>query len=300
MAADRSQLHDVIGDKPADLLSGPRGGKADDLKLIWGVGPKLEKMLNGAGIYHFEQMAKWTDRELAWVDSQLGDFAGRAVRDKWIEQAQKLSAGWRPSKEAGVSGNNKLPADVKRLKGSKPSLQGAAVVALVEIARYHSGHQYFQGPPRPMPDLKLIALDADDLNVISAHLQDAVVRVADMKYLPREKRFAAVVNRFDWDKALSGARRKGGERRRAGLRFERVLGAKIHGIDPKDSRATLALLAITFEKRADPDAADGHVTLTFSGGAAIRLEVECLEAEMKDLGAARAAKRTPDHPDSKS
>jgi hypothetical protein len=177
--------------------------------------------------------------------------------------------------------------------------QAAGHVALVPMARYHSGDQFSQGPPRPMPDLKLIALDADDLNVISAHLQDAVVRVGDMKYLPREKRFAAVVNRFDWDKALSGGagvRQRGNERRRTGLRFERVLAAKIYGADLKDSRATLALLAITFEKRADPGAADGHVTLTFSGGAAIRLDVECLEAEMKDLGAAWAAKRTPDHP----
>ena len=90
-----------IGDKPKDILTGPRGGKADDLKLIWGVGPKLEAMLNTAGFYHFDQIAKWTDREIEWVDTQLGDFAGRAVRDKWVEQCKKLATGWRPASDVG-------------------------------------------------------------------------------------------------------------------------------------------------------------------------------------------------------
>ena len=90
-----------IGDKPKDLLTAARGGKADDLKLIWGVGPKLEQTLNKAGIYHFSQIASWTDREIEWVDSQMGDFAGRAVRDKWIEQCKKLVSGWRPSSDVG-------------------------------------------------------------------------------------------------------------------------------------------------------------------------------------------------------
>ncbi len=161
-----------------------------------------------------------------------------------------------------------------------------------------------------MPDLKLIALDADDLRVISAHLQDAVVRVADMTYLPGEKRFAAIANRFDWDKALSRPQstakasklrrgETGLERRRTGLRFERVLAAKVNGIDLKDGRASLALLAVTFEPVADPDAPGGDVTLTFSGGAAIRLTVECLEFEMTDLGAAWSTKLAPAHPDDK-
>jgi predicted flap endonuclease-1-like 5' DNA nuclease len=90
-----------IGDKPKDILTSARGGKADDLKLIWGVGPKLEVMLNKAGFYHFDQIAKWTDREIEWVDTQLGDFAGRAVRDKWVEQCKKLATGWRPTSEVG-------------------------------------------------------------------------------------------------------------------------------------------------------------------------------------------------------
>jgi Protein of unknown function (DUF2948) len=158
-----------------------------------------------------------------------------------------------------------------------------------------------------MPDLKLIALDAEDLSVVSAHLQDAVFRVADMAYLPAEKRFAALANRFDWGKALSQAAKdakpsRGGagfERRRTGLRIERVLAAKVSGIDLKDRRATLALLAIGFTPSGNAESPDGDVTLTFSGGAAIRLNVECLEFEMKDLGAVWSAKKSPAHPDGK-
>ncbi len=154
-----------------------------------------------------------------------------------------------------------------------------------------------------MPDLKLIALDADDLAVLSAHLQDAVVRVVDLAYLPREKRFATIANRFDWEVALGpapGVNKKGASRylrRRTGLRFERVLSAKVQGVDLKDKKAVLSLLALTFTPKNASETPEGDVTLTFSGGAAIRLEVECLEAEMKDLGAAWAAKISPQHPE---
>lgn len=148
-----------------------------------------------------------------------------------------------------------------------------------------------------MSDLKLIALDTDDLSVISAHLQDAVIRVGDMAYLPQERRFAAVLNRFDWETAVmaSASPKPERERRRAGLRFERVLDAKVHGINLRDKTAALALLAIVFEPKETPEGVAGDVTLTFSGGAAIRLSVECVEAELKDLGAVWAAKHTPRH-----
>jgi hypothetical protein len=152
-----------------------------------------------------------------------------------------------------------------------------------------------------MPDLKLIAFDEDDLRVMSAHLQDAVVRVSDMAFLPRERRFAMMANRFDWVDALAPeqgrAARKRLKRRRTGLRFERVLGAKVQGIDLSDKRVTLALLTVSFTPSTTPEAPDGDVTLTFSGGAAIRLSVECLEAELKDLGAVWSAKRAPEHSD---
>ncbi|NMD06744.1 MAG: NADH-quinone oxidoreductase subunit NuoE, partial [Phyllobacteriaceae bacterium] len=73
-----------------ELLAKPRG-KADDLKLIWGVGPALEKLLNKIGVWHFDQVASWSAKELAWVDEKLEGFKGRAKRDEWIKQAKKLA-----------------------------------------------------------------------------------------------------------------------------------------------------------------------------------------------------------------
>ena len=82
--------------KPS-LLEEAREGIADDLKLIRGVGPKLEAMLHRMGVFHFDQVATWTEMNLRWVDQNLEGFKGRAGRDKWIEQAKKLATGWRPS-----------------------------------------------------------------------------------------------------------------------------------------------------------------------------------------------------------
>jgi hypothetical protein len=147
-----------------------------------------------------------------------------------------------------------------------------------------------------MPELKLIAFDADDLAVISAHLQDAVLKVGDIAYLPRQRRFAAVGNRFDWTDALVGPNGKADAytRRRTALRFERVLGAKVQGIDLARKEAVLELLAVAFDAGEAPQ---GSVTLHFAGGGAIRLEVECIEAELKDLGPVWSVASMPRHPD---
>ncbi|WP_112323232.1 NADH-quinone oxidoreductase subunit NuoE [Oceanibium sediminis] len=74
-------------------LEGPRDGKADDLKKISGVGPKLESVLHSMGYFHFDQIAAWTEAEIAWVDENLEGFKGRVTRDKWVEQANELAAG---------------------------------------------------------------------------------------------------------------------------------------------------------------------------------------------------------------
>lgn len=79
-------------------LSAPRGGKADDLKLIKGVGPKMEALLHKLGFYHFDQMAAWTAKDVAWVDENLEDFKGRATREDWVQQAKDLAAGKPPRK----------------------------------------------------------------------------------------------------------------------------------------------------------------------------------------------------------
>jgi NADH-quinone oxidoreductase subunit E len=88
-------------DGKPELLKKARGGKGDDLKLIWGVGPKLEQMLNTMGVWHFDQIASWSAKELAWVDERLEGFKGRAKRDEWVKQSKKLSSGWRPDNAVG-------------------------------------------------------------------------------------------------------------------------------------------------------------------------------------------------------
>jgi hypothetical protein len=143
-----------------------------------------------------------------------------------------------------------------------------------------------------MNPLKLIALDEEDLAVLSSLLQDAVVRVADMTYLPGQKRFAAVLNRFDWEKAVS----EGGKnyrRRRTALRFDRVFTAQLKNIKPRAGERILSLLAIRFEAGEAPS---GYITLTFSGDASIQLNVECIEAELKDLGPEWRTRTKPQHP----
>jgi hypothetical protein len=143
-------------------------------------------------------------------------------------------------------------------------------------------------------ELKLVALDKDDIEVVSAHVQDALVKVADILWLPREHRFVMALNRFDWMSAVDAkAESKPDYRRcRTALRFDRVNACKCRNLDQKSKDARLNLLAVEF---AETDSPAGVVTLTFSGGGAIRLDVECLEAELADLGEVSAAALCPDH-----
>lgn len=147
-----------------------------------------------------------------------------------------------------------------------------------------------------MEELKLIALDKDDVEVMSAHLQDAVVRVGDIFWRPREHRFVMAVNRFDWMNAVDAdalkAKSPEYRRCRTALRFERVVSCKCRDLDQHGKDSMLNLLAVEF---TEDDAPAGAVTMTFSGGGAIRLEVECLEAELVDLGEVFAAMSCPDH-----
>ena len=83
-----------------ELLKKPHG-KADDLKLIWGVGPAFEKLLNKTGVWHFDQIASWTSQDIDHVDALLKGFHGRIRRDDWVSQARKLASGWRPDNPIG-------------------------------------------------------------------------------------------------------------------------------------------------------------------------------------------------------
>lgn len=138
--------------------------------------------------------------------------------------------------------------------------------------------------------LKLIALDREDLEVVSAHLQDAIVNASGIVWLPAEKRLVLGVNRFDWEAAQDDGTCR---RRRAALRFERVNKVQSRNLAPNEADP-LNLLTVKF---AETDPPSGSVTLMFSGDVALRLDVECLEAELVDLGPVWSTARRPDHPD---
>ncbi len=158
-----------------------------------------------------------------------------------------------------------------------------------------------------MDPLKFVVLDEEDLEVASAHLQDAVVKASDILWRPQEKRVVVALNRFDWEGAQGNSQGNSHsdsvdaepryQRRRAALRFERVLSCKCRQIDPVHKDAILNLLAVEF---SETEAPSGVVLLTFSGGASLRFEVECLEAELADLGPSWTAASCPAHIDIES
>lgn len=134
--------------------------------------------------------------------------------------------------------------------------------------------------------LKLSTEDASDLEVISAHMQDALVRVADMKYLKKQHQFALVANRYAWE--MEGDT----QRRRSGLHCNQVLSVKQVGLTTADADTILSLLSITFEPDENPS---GTVVFTFSAGFTIRLQVEYLDIHLRDLGPAWGTPHTPSH-----
>ena len=144
-----------------------------------------------------------------------------------------------------------------------------------------------------MEPVKFIALDKDDLDVVSTHLQDALVKVADILWRPKEKRVVVALDRFDWPSAECCTQPEL-RRCRSALRFERVNCCKCRDVNPAGKDAVLNLLAVEFAETNSPS---GVVTLTFSGGAVLRLEVECLEAELADLGPSWPAAARPVHID---
>lgn len=134
--------------------------------------------------------------------------------------------------------------------------------------------------------LRLSALDTEDLAIISAQMQDAVLLAGDMTYDPKRKQFVLLANRFAWDD------RDTPQRRRTGLHFDRVLSVRTLHMSHLGKDEVLSLLSVTF---AGIDAPSGEVLLSFSEGATIRLAVECLEVQLTDLGPAWAAIAVPHH-----
>ena len=138
----------------------------------------------------------------------------------------------------------------------------------------------------------LAAQDAEDLQIISARLQDAIARVADLVWLPKARRFAALFNRFKWETAEK--RRSGDLRVRSGLHFDGVLSVKSHKIMRGNPEAVLSLLAIRFVPKGEEDPG-GTVELVFAGGGTVKLEVEYLDAELADVSGEWAARGRPEH-----
>jgi hypothetical protein len=131
---------------------------------------------------------------------------------------------------------------------------------------------------KSMARLKLIALDADDLAVISTHVQDAMVRTADIIWRQGENRLVIGLDRLDWEQALTGLGTP--NRLSAALRFDRVLACQSRNIDQAAGQTALTLIGIEFHP-AEPPA--GSAVLLFSQGGVLRLELECLECELTDL-----------------
>ncbi len=140
--------------------------------------------------------------------------------------------------------------------------------------------------------LKLVALDNEDLEVISAYLQDAVMLVGDLKFLPKEKRFVVVANRFVWHKDDQKHGKDIHERRRTALHFEKVEKVQMLNIKQNAADAVLNLLAIQF---LPDDAPSGTVDLIFSGNGVLRLYVEAIEVQLCDMGGAWQTRLMPDH-----
>ncbi len=143
-----------------------------------------------------------------------------------------------------------------------------------------------------MTDLKLLALDSDDLAVISAHMQDAVFKVGDIAYLPRTRQFSLVANRFVWER--TEPKRRSFERRRTVLTFKRVEAVRSAGIDRTRNDDVHSLLALRF--RQEGEGPGGVLELVLAGGGMIALDVECIEGQLADTGAAWETSRKPGHP----
>ncbi len=135
--------------------------------------------------------------------------------------------------------------------------------------------------------LRLLAQDAEDLELIAAAVQDAVGKIGDIRYQAPERQLTLVLNRFRWEAGGAPA-----ERVRAGLQFGSVLSAKARKLRRTAPEAVVELLTVEFEPGEAPG---GAIVLSFAGGGDLRLEVECIDAALADVSAPWPTKRAPTH-----
>ncbi|WP_428249026.1 DUF2948 family protein [Ferrovibrio sp.] len=146
---------------------------------------------------------------------------------------------------------------------------------------------------KKLTPLKLRAEDAEDITVLSACLQDATLQLADIAWQPRRRRFALVLNRFRWEDE-DKTRRLGAKphfRSQAGLHFDGVLRVQRQRLEV--TAGPLELLSVLVEPGDEAPAA--RLTLVFAGGGAVRLDVECIAAELQDIGTPYPVRRVPKH-----
>lgn len=148
-----------------------------------------------------------------------------------------------------------------------------------------------------MDRLKLVAFDNDDLGIIAAHVQDSVLRIADLNYERANQRFVLLLNRFVWENAGSSDNKSNFERRKAVLHFERVSNVQVQNMDQKKRGEVVSLLTLKFSPSTDSD--ECTVELIFAGGALVRLSVECLEAQLTDMAGSWETKSRPAHEETK-
>jgi hypothetical protein len=149
-----------------------------------------------------------------------------------------------------------------------------------------------QKPPRE-GHLKLRAETEEDITVLSAVLQDAVTLMADMTYLPKERRFALMVNRYLWEAEKVDAGLDGCLRVRTGVHFDGVLKVTTLNMPPRSSTKVLELLAV--DAAPWENGAGAEIVLVFAGGSIIRLEAECIDAYLSDVGEPWPARCRPRH-----
>lgn len=143
-----------------------------------------------------------------------------------------------------------------------------------------------------MSGLKLLALDTDDLAVVSAHVQDSVARTGDLSFAAGRGIFSVAINRFVWEEAVDAAGSY--QRRRALLSFKRVRAVRSTGVDRKAADAVIDILAIRFLPTGEGP--EGTVELLLAGGGIIAMDVECIEAQLADTGGAWETRNRPEHP----
>ena len=142
-----------------------------------------------------------------------------------------------------------------------------------------------------MDALKLAALDEKDLEVISACAQDSVMKTGEIQYQAKGKRLVLPLNRFVWEREPR-AKGQPAERRRAVLHFDRVTGVKSSGVDRSKPDTVMSLLTVRFLPDETPS---GKLELIFAGNISMLLDVECIEAQLADIGGAWAAQAKPRH-----